>query len=499
MNQRQGILLLSTILIIPLIITFQNFYPAPVNLPTGYSCFSSSTSLGSNSQIYKCLNRSYIGSGGFSYNWDLYLPKNFAANSTNKYPVVVLIHGGAWGGDRYPQTDFAERLAGYGYVVANIEYFSATNKHNEIDTARRWTENVNAPKDIGLFMDNVIFSSQVSRELRLDLNKVNLAGFSAGAHLALLEATRGNQKYYGAFVGSAPTRIDRMGDPKDPNWRYALSNVFENQNMRASMSPFNKISSLKLKYLFMEGAVNDTLAPFDDQFGFFMNIPENILPMSRRVANVMTSYDYVCRLVSDNSKVDCPSPAPSIYNLDPKYYYELNHNVSGVSKLEENLVKIYNEEFKAEYERTRIKLAKSNSEVWPVSATIDGNPYTQFTTAGATRYNTQGFNLEGQMMNPSPTSINGLVLSARMAGNTPLGFPKSYNVFLTNSSNTAWVLVGNFNDQPNSVNKGLVEIKFSQVYQTYGVLIVPTEMGTDNYGNYYLQMADFDLTYRSDY
>lgn len=91
-----------------------------------------------------------------------------------------------------------------------------------------------------------------------------------------------------------------------------------------------------------------------------------------------------------------------------------------------------------------------------------------------------------------PTRINAVSLRSRLWALGSLGFPKSYDIFILNQ-NQQWELAGNFDFQPDAF--GLVEIKLKTIYHSFGIKIVPTEVGTDNYGKYYFQLADLDIRF----
>lgn len=93
-------------------------------------------------------------------------------------PVVVLVHGGFWqpGYDRHLEDEVAVSLAGDGFAVWNIDYQLA-------DTD--WPATL---LDSAAAMDHVATSRLTPR---LDLARVAVVGHSAGGHLALWLASRG--------------------------------------------------------------------------------------------------------------------------------------------------------------------------------------------------------------------------------------------------------------------------------------------------------------------
>lgn len=125
-------------------------------------------------------------------NLDLFLPAKY----NTKTPVLIMLHGGAWmmGGNEY--TDKTARdLRDSGFVVANVDYrYVSDSVHcgdllNDIDSA-------------------IAYLKKVSSAYHFGSGKYNLAGISAGAHLALLYGytTRRNIRSIAALC--APSRFD---------------------------------------------------------------------------------------------------------------------------------------------------------------------------------------------------------------------------------------------------------------------------------------------------
>ncbi|WP_405163160.1 alpha/beta hydrolase [Nocardia sp. NBC_01499] len=109
---------------------------------------------------------------------DLYLP----ATGAGPYPVVVLIHGGGWSQNRTLDHvgPLASSLAQAGAAVWNIEY-------RRIDGAGGWPVTLTDVDDAVQALATVV--SQRSGN-RIDLQRVHLAGHSAGAQLAAWVAGR---------------------------------------------------------------------------------------------------------------------------------------------------------------------------------------------------------------------------------------------------------------------------------------------------------------------
>ena len=96
----------------------------------------------------------------------------------DRLPVVVLVHGGFWqpGYDRHLEDDVAQALAADGFAVWNVDYALADTE---------WPATL---VDAAAAMDHLATSPLSPR---LDLARVAVVGHSAGGHLALWLASRG--------------------------------------------------------------------------------------------------------------------------------------------------------------------------------------------------------------------------------------------------------------------------------------------------------------------
>lgn len=240
--------------------------------------------------------------------WDLYLPPAFAFANGAQLPLSIVIHGGGWNGDKITESGFSQNLAARGYVVANINYTIASEQP--------WDPFKNATMDIQSFV-KLAFDPGIAQYYKINTAKTSLVGFSAGGHLALMEATRGQFQYWGVFTGSAPTRIDQMTRNPDPNFSNVLDDVFgSSQSFRAAMSPYNRVGQLKTQYLYMEHSQTDTLVPFQHGLDFYF------------AANVV-------------KKVGTPAAGDPI-QMSPAGYPIGSHNFSSGSLLQQNMETLIN-------------------------------------------------------------------------------------------------------------------------------------------------------------
>jgi hypothetical protein len=136
--------------------------------------------------------------------------------------------------------------------------------------------------------------------------------------------------------------------------------------------------------------------------------------------------------------------------------------------------------------------AQSNNTFggWPASNVIDGNMGTDYSSSlFASSANSNGTFLAAWMA--SPQMVQTVALGARMSNGLPLGFPTSYNLYVTNAANTAWNFEGNFTTQPDA--SGFAYVNLPSVATTYGVMIIPTAISADSSGSHYFQMAEMQL------
>ena len=111
---------------------------------------------------------------------DLYVPET--AGETDRYPVVLIIHGGGWtGGDKRAarERNIAGNLVPRGYVCASVNYALAE------PGKPTWPGNLHDCKTA------VRFLRANSDKYKIDPSRVGVIGGSAGGHLALLVGVTG--------------------------------------------------------------------------------------------------------------------------------------------------------------------------------------------------------------------------------------------------------------------------------------------------------------------
>lgn len=133
--------------------------------------------------------------------------------------------------------------------------------------------------------------------------------------------------------------------------------------------------------------------------------------------------------------------------------------------------------------------AESNSVLWPVSALIDNDylsAYSSEVFPSSTNTNTYV-----ALWAAGPSVVHGIRLYARDIKGVMQGFPPSYNIYLTSADNSRWVSIGTFSQQPDVT--GVVTINLPTATTTYGILISPASFGVDGYGNHAFQLTAIEL------
>jgi acetyl esterase/lipase len=185
MNNKYGVLFLLFIL------TFQ-FGKAQIPRDTSYNIQSNYIKLKKNypfvTPIAPALPKkvkakpavTYKNIKGRALHLDLFYPKG---KKKNKYPGVLLIHGGGWSsGTKAHQVPMAQQLAARGYVAAAIEY--------------RLSPEAKYPAAVHDLKEAVRWMRAHASDFGLDTTKIAVLGASAGAQLASLLGTTNGMSHF---------------------------------------------------------------------------------------------------------------------------------------------------------------------------------------------------------------------------------------------------------------------------------------------------------------
>jgi acetyl esterase/lipase len=173
---------------------------------------------------------------------DLYLPQ-----TAGRRPAVLAVHGGSWsGGSPAHMIAISRGLARRGFVVMNVAYRKAPAylypaPLEDLAQALRWLR------------DN-------SADLDIDARRIGAFGYSAGAHLVTLLATRGaDDAPQLAAVVAGGTPADLLRWPDSPIvTRFLGKPSYEAQELWAEASPVTHVSKDDPPMYLYHGA-DDTL------------------------------------------------------------------------------------------------------------------------------------------------------------------------------------------------------------------------------------------------
>lgn len=139
--------------------------------------------------------------------YDLYIPAN-----TNPKSLILFIHGGAWmGGEKEDIAYAARRFAKRGYITATMNYTRIQKDSIDYPSSSRHASFASMISEI---QSAVAAIKKECSQMGYELNQMAVGGYSAGAHLAMLYATRYAQesplpvKFQISWVG--PTDIDLL-------------------------------------------------------------------------------------------------------------------------------------------------------------------------------------------------------------------------------------------------------------------------------------------------
>lgn len=174
----------------------------------------------------------------------------FRPASDELAPVVLMIHGGAWSsGDKWHLHDHARELAQEGYVAISINYRLAPlhTIEKQIDDCRaalKWLDKVHS-------------------KYNFDTNRIAVWGYSAGAHLSCMLATRpapDAPKIRAVIGGGTPCDFENI-PPESPVLSLVMGGTRkEIPQVYHDVSPVNFVNEKCPPTLFFHGTA-DALVP----------------------------------------------------------------------------------------------------------------------------------------------------------------------------------------------------------------------------------------------
>lgn len=156
--------------------------------------------------------------------FDLYMP----SNCDQTVPVILWVHGGAFvAGDKSGVENWGVMLAAHGYAVVSMNY--------------EWAPEARYPAQLIQINECLQHMKQIADEKQLDMNRLFLAGDSAGAHMVaqfaalqtneslanelLITSCIPQESVKGVLLYCGPYDIELMTRPKSRVMRLFLSRI----------------------------------------------------------------------------------------------------------------------------------------------------------------------------------------------------------------------------------------------------------------------------------
>ncbi len=246
------------------------------------------------------LNEPYTVQNGTQL-FDLYFPSDWQTRP--KMPALIWIHGGGWtGGNRTSDVELLRAIAKSGIVVVSVEYSLATS-YSYLDDypmarlpATSYQVGMN---DVQSFV--TMFTSKAA-SVNIDVNKISIAGGSAGGHLALYQATNATNTFnFNCVISMAGPTILTKTYVNYPVTNYIITKVFGNSiSILQGMSPSFFISRFKANKLILIYQVQDNLVPIDQ-----------VLELMSQVKSLRPSLDVTLNLHNDTNPSPLLNPQPT--------------------------------------------------------------------------------------------------------------------------------------------------------------------------------------------
>lgn len=239
---------------------------------------------------------------------DIYLPNNAIDRESNG--CILMIHGGSWsGGDKSEEEIRCRMLASSGYVAVSINYSLWSEESKDSYTV------LDVPDELDSALSKV---KEFSAERGVNVDKAAIAGYSAGAHLALLYSySRGDTApmditFTASMAGPADISTEAWGEDMAARVGTRLTGTEitadmlgsdEIQSLLKSVSPTSYVDENAPPTLIMHGG-RDTVVPI-----------ENAKLLMNKLSAYSVPYDYVYLENSDHSLLQDPIKHLSFYKM----------------------------------------------------------------------------------------------------------------------------------------------------------------------------------------
>ena len=193
--------------------------------------------------------------------WLLY-PRNFKADE--KYPMVVLVHGGPAGASvqHWPEPFYeAESLAAFGYFVFY------PNPRGSLGAGEAFTQGNVKDFGYGDLRDILTGVDRVVRSVPVDNDRIGITGWSYGGYMAMWAITQTNM-FRASVAGPGVSNWESYyGQVDIEKWLipYFGASVYQDPDVYERSSPIRFIKNVRTPTLFYVGG-HDTVCPASQTF-----------------------------------------------------------------------------------------------------------------------------------------------------------------------------------------------------------------------------------------
>ena len=204
----------------------------------------------------------YVGASGANVPFELWFPT--AWETMPPLPVYFHIHGGGWsGGSASLDTALAQAIARQGFIVANLDYTLAPSYALGSYAPTPYSE---GHDDINAFIHFATAPATLT-SINADPSRVSIGGASAGAHLALVQATRTDAAadtfHFRCVVDTAgPTDLVSIVSQATLQATIDIVHGVYGADPPGWASPASNAASLRADRLLIMHAIEDSLVPF---------------------------------------------------------------------------------------------------------------------------------------------------------------------------------------------------------------------------------------------
>ncbi|MBL7544779.1 MAG: alpha/beta hydrolase [Bdellovibrionaceae bacterium] len=211
---------------------------------------------------------SYSSVQGETLDFAMYYPKEYLKNKN--WPVLIWIHGGGWMGGTNKEDEYtAKAFAESGFIVINANYRVAKMdpRSSFADVSKIFppSQTYSAGSDDIKALVRFVYNNV--HLMNGDKNKISIAGSSAGAHLAMHQATRKDDdiRFKCVINAAGPTHLLSLRLNSDyPVTQFIVGSVFGSvENDLKNYSPSENFAGIRAERIVVLHQLRDNLVPID--------------------------------------------------------------------------------------------------------------------------------------------------------------------------------------------------------------------------------------------